>query len=492
MAESDEQKVLEVAALAARTQDSALPIPERIAAAREMEPLLRAVSRGGTAAAAVADKLLEVGLGELAWVGAMVDIGAYVALGDLKGCADAAEAVEWAAARYAIIIALMDGWGSRSHPDWRHRWFDYGYTTIALAVRQIGELLASGEGAASDAVSQRADEIATLLAAGRGIGPVCMLASMSPHGLGGTVAHATVTGGDYEAAAASLREDSLDSVELYVATVRVAMLAAPTMADAALTARLFESGVIEATVACVQRAQTAETPVHVNVNRCKGQFLTGVATTEEGRAKLKATAGLEDALMWLLENGGDPIGIAENKTLVDPRGMAGLCMALLRGREEDAQLALPGKVVRQIAAMVDTYFQNSGATLVLPYVQGLAELSVSDANKEHLKAIPGVIDSLRACLGIASSGADPNAVKLRTFACSTLAQLSASELTLPLLLGHPILEDLEQVPSLPESSKDARNDAMAVLFAVRQHEKTEDGSASPRKSDSSDDGQHVM
>ena len=27
----------------------------------------------------------------------------------------------------------------------------------------------------------------------------------------------------------------------------------------------------------------------------------------------------------------------------------------------------------------------------------------------------------------------------------TIAQLSASELTLPLLLGHPILEDLEQV-----------------------------------------------
>ena len=36
---------------------------------------------------------------------------------------------------------------------------------------------------------------------------------------------------------------------------------------------------------------------------------------------------------------------------------------------------------------------------------------------------------------------------------------------------------MEQVPSLPESSKDARNDAMAVLFAVRQHEKAEAGGA---------------
>ena len=33
--------------------------------------------------------------------------------------------------------------------------------------------------------------------------------------------------------------------------------------------------------------------------------------------------------------------------------------------------------------------------MLLPYAQGLAELSVSDANKQHLPAIPGVIDSLR-------------------------------------------------------------------------------------------------
>jgi hypothetical protein len=38
-------------------------------------------------------------------------------------------------------------------------------------------------------------------------------------------------------------------------------------------------------------------------------------------------------------------------------------------------------------------------------------------------------------------------------------------------LGHAVLTDLERVPSLPESSQYARNDAMAVLFAVQQHEK---------------------
>jgi hypothetical protein len=133
-------------------------------------------------------------------------------------------------------------------------------------------------------------------------------------------------------------------------------------------------------------------------------------------------------------------------------------------------------------------------------MQGLAELSVSDANKQTLTAIPSIINSLRRGLLGGSSGVDATSSlsssssssssssttataatdetdetvqKLRTLSAATLAQLAASELTLPLLLGHPVLEDLEQVPSLPGSSKDARNDAMAVLFAVRQHEKAE-------------------
>lgn len=281
---------------------------------------------------------------------------------------------------------------------------------------------------------------------------------------------------------------------MYAHAICASMATPFAMADATLTARLFESGVIEAGVARVRRAQTADTPVHVNVNRCMSQLMAAVATTAEGRAKLTATAGLEDALMWLLEHGGDPIGIAEHKTLADARGMAGLCLALLRGREEDTQLALPARVVHQIVAMIDTYYQWGGAAMVLPYVQGLAEVSVSDANKEHLKSTPGVIDSLRTCLEVASTGSDPNAVQLRTFSCNALAQLSACNLTLPLLLGHPILEDLEQIPSLPESSKDARNDAIAALFAVRQHEKAEAApvAASPTTKATSENTGHIM
>jgi hypothetical protein len=180
---------------------------------------------------------------------------------------------------------------------------------------------------------------------------------------------------------------------------------------------------------------------------------------------------MEAALMWLLEHGGDPVGIAANKTLADPRGMAGLSLALLRGREEDAQLALPAKVVHQIVSMIDTY-SDMGAATVLPVAQGLAELSVSDVNKQHLTSIPAAIDSLHRNIGAESATADDtNEQSLRTFSCSTLAQLAASDITLPLLLGHAVLTDLERVPSLPESSQDARNYAMAVLFAVQQHEK---------------------
>ena len=121
--------------------------------------------------------------------------------------------------------------------------------------------------------------------------------------------------------------------------------------------------------------------------------------------------------------------------------------------------------------------------MVLPYAQGLAEISVSDANKLHLTTVPEVIDSLRVWVGVSADATSAAATapvdvaylgKLRAYACSALAQLAASPVTLPMLLGHPLLDDLEQVPALPDSSKDARNDAMAAIFAVRLHEKAID------------------
>ena len=486
----------EVAALVARALESGVSTPERIAALRTLVPLLSAASRTGEHGALVADKLFDMKFFEFAMVDALVDACAYIALGDLKGCADVAQVAAFTCARTSTVMAMMDGWGSRSHPEWRHQWFNTLYRSMPPIARQVAELFVSEEGTASDVVSHRTEEIVTAVLIEEGLGGMTINSILPTvlrsHGLGAVAARAIVEARVYEATSTSLREDPLDSMKMYAHAICASMTTSFAMADASLTSRLFESGIIEAGVARVQRAQAAGTSVHVSVNRCMSQLMASVATTAEGRAKLNATARLEEALMWLLEHGGDPIGIAEHKTLTDPRGMAGLCLALLRGREEDAQVALPGKVVHQIVAMIDTYYDMGGAAMVLPCVQGLAELSVSDANKEHLKSLPGVIDTLRTCLGIASSSSDPNAAQLRTFSCSALAQLSACEVTLPLLLGHPILEDLEQIPSLPESSKDARNDAIAVLFAVRQHEKTEAGPVAASPTTSSEYSGHIM
>jgi hypothetical protein len=98
-----------------------------------------------------------------------------------------------------------------------------------------------------------------------------------------------------------------------VATCRY--IAPGCMADADLTARLFASGVLEASAAYVQRARTSDVSPHVSVNRGVGQFIAGVASTAEGRARLLTTEGVEDALMWLLEYGGEPVGIAENRSV---------------------------------------------------------------------------------------------------------------------------------------------------------------------------------
>ena len=181
--------------------------------------------------------------------------------------------------------------------------------------------------------------------------------------------------------------------------------------------------------------------------------------------------------------------------------MAGLALALLRGREEDVELALPASVVHQIVSLIDTY-STWGLATVLPYVQGLAELTVSDANKQHLTTTPGVIDSLRFCLSVGSVGSvgsaaeDPNAIKLRGCACSALSQLAASGLTLPLLLGHSVLQDLEQVLTLSGVSEETTNDANAVLYAVRLQQEKEtaalNGVASPDFNVAGGCQKHVM
>eukprot|EP01052_Picozoa_sp_SAG31_P011437 SAG31_NODE_646_length_13223_cov_14.088845_8_plen_557_part_00 len=479
-----EQLCAELDILSARVQDKSLPVPERQAATAKFDQALRSVT-GTDAMATVGPTLLELEFVEWLCISPAREVFTYLATGEFEGYDDAPELFSFAHTRWGALFAPFDGWGSHDHPEWRHRVHDSVYSGVPRLAAGFVELC--GDRTETPEVLSRAREW--------GAASACVLCE-SGYGtmqLGGiaSAAHFSVCfprcpavrreatdaflrfGGSavLQAFMLPLREAPVNSADLYVAAVTVAMLTRHCLANADLTARLFGSGMLEAYVGLVDRSRASEVSPHCSINRGVGQFAANVAASAEGRARLLATQGMEEALVWLLEHGGDPVGIAENRTLADPRGMAGLSLALLRGREEDAQVALPSKVVRQIVSMIETY-SCFGANVVLPYAEGLSELSVSDANKRHLTAIPAIVDSLRRNLGVNNPDSnDATEQSLRTCSCSTLAQLAASEVTLPLLLGHAVLKDLEQVRLLPETSKDACNDAMAVLFAVQQHEK---------------------
>lgn len=472
--------------LNAHIQDKTLSISERQAAAAELADAVKSVSRTDAAAAATAvSKLVDLGvMRDVLFAPPSFDIIAYVASGEVEGYANVDELFTFSHVRLGALFALYDGWGSHDHPEWYHRAHDAAYSTIptviAYAMQQLGDradtaavLNRAKVWGQTSAAAFCASGDATNMQVGAMASPAVFMIGLarSPAARREAADAFLDTSGVLEAITLRMQEAPVNSCDLYIATVSMALLSQHCMADANHTAQLFASGMLEACVGVVDRARESEVAPHVSVNRGIGQFAANVAATAEGRERLLATEGMEEALMWLLEHGGDPVGIVANSTLADPRGMAGLSLALLRGREEDAQLALPAKVVHQIVSMIDTY-SDMGAATVLPVAHGLAELSVSDVNKQHLASIPAAIDSLHRNIGVESATAeDTNEQSLRTFSCSTLAQLAASDITLPLLLGHAVLTDLERVPSLPESSQDARNYAMAVLFAVQQHEK---------------------
>ena len=162
-------------------------------------------------------------------------------------------------------------------------------------------------------------------------------------------------------------------------------------------------------------------------------------------------------------------------------------------------------------------------TICLQLAQGLAECSVSDAHKEHFLSMPASVGILRAGLFLQgllpdltqqdrddgrrgapvsaeeAARGDPSAeAQVCACCCSALAQLASSEQTLPLLLGHPVLADLDKLvsSSLPESTamQDALIDAKAALLAVDLHEtKQADRVAATARDGGVDNGPtHIM
>ena len=377
--------------LGERARDGASP-SERKEAMLELAPLLRAAARDPAAAPAATAQMLALDLMQWTLTRHTTALLVYVGGGELHGYADAAELASCTVAATQCMLGLFDGWGCRDHPQHRHDLQNAFYSSFPAMNALTVEQVARGGGPDSEPMHARLKELAQLTVDGSfftphgGIGIMCIVGMYfnGPNAkLGRSAAEVLVFGGVFEAAASALRESPLDSLEIYTVPVSAATLFGPYCDDAAMRSRLFSSGVVEAVVACTQRAQASEVSQHVSSNRGLSQLLVGVAGTVEGRAQLLATPGLEDALIYLLEHGGDPVGIAANRTVADPRGMAGLSLALLRGREEDTQLALPAKVVAQICEMIETGV-TFGVGYVLPHIQGLAELAVSDANKEHL------------------------------------------------------------------------------------------------------------
>eukprot|EP01043_Picozoa_sp_COSAG02_P050774 COSAG02_NODE_5261_length_4489_cov_10.826879_4_plen_366_part_01 len=362
-----EQRCVE---LNAQIQDKTLSIAERQAAAAELADAVKSVSRTDAAAVATAvSKLLDLrAISDVLFVPPALEIIAYVASGEVEGYTDADELFTFSHARLGALFALYDGWGSHDHPEWYHRAHDAAYSTIPTIV--ASSLQQFGDRADTAAVLRRAKEWGqtsgtAVCASGDAsntsmqVGAIASVAlfmiglSRTPLARREAADGFLDSSGVLEAITLRLQEASVNSCDLYVATVSMALLSQHCMGDAKHTAQLFASGILEAYVGAVGRARESEVAPHVSVNRGIGQFAANVAATAEGRERLLATNGMEAALMWLLEHGGDPVGIAANKTLADPRGMAGLSLALLRGREEDAQLALPAKVVHQIVSMID-------------------------------------------------------------------------------------------------------------------------------------------
>jgi len=154
-----------------------------------------------------------------------------------------------------------------------------------------------------------------------------------------------VENGGLEAAAQSLRQDPLDSIECYAAGLNIMWSFLPEH-----SARWRSAEVVEAMVTFVERGKAASDVLpHACTNRTIGQVAVTMANSAEGRALLLGTPGMKGALFHLVEHGGDAVGIAANRTLVSPCGMNGLALALLLGREEseeseESELLLSAKV----------------------------------------------------------------------------------------------------------------------------------------------------
>eukprot|EP01043_Picozoa_sp_COSAG02_P046072 COSAG02_NODE_4277_length_5558_cov_8.385968_7_plen_294_part_01 len=290
-----EQRCVE---LTAQIQDKTLSIVERQAAAAELADAVKSVSRTDVAAAATAvSKLVDLGvLSDVLWVPPCLEIIAYVASGEVEGYADVNELFTFSHVRLGAAFSLFDGWGSHDHPEWYHRAHDAAYSTvpriIAFAMQQFGDrentaavLSRAKEWGQTSAAAFCASGDATNIQVGTmGSLTAFMIGLARSPAARREAADAFLdSSGVLEAITLRLQQASVNSCDLYITTVSMALLSQHCMADAKNTAQLFASGILEAYVGVVDRARKSEVAPHVSVNRGIGQFAANVAATAEGR-----------------------------------------------------------------------------------------------------------------------------------------------------------------------------------------------------------------
>ena len=255
------------------SQDDQLTGAERTARLLKLDPLLRATCRGGgTGAAAAAEQLLAAGFADH-FAAAITDLFEFVLKGDLKGCSDVADVAALHAARAGAYMTITDGQGNRNHQDWRHAVHDELYSKIPGIRAAVGVQLAAA--AASDGPQRDCDgrqhlvderltavcaALGGMISGGKLAGAMgaATQAAMMVISMGGSAAGVPVLeramrvlvleAGVLEASAAAMQTEPLDSADMYIACVCPAYMAALCMADRALTARFFASGILEAVV----------------------------------------------------------------------------------------------------------------------------------------------------------------------------------------------------------------------------------------------------
>jgi hypothetical protein len=216
------------AELSARAQDLALPGSERRAVFKELHEAIAAVIRTSEAPTA-ANKLLDLGVMEWAWVNPYSDIVTYIALGDLQGHADVKDMLTTAFAAIRAGFALFDGWGSHEHPEWRHRVHDGMYAAIKSKVAGFAAEVARGGGIESDDVMARLKVAAQATGAAWNSAETAQGASLctnltvlvfgnNPVAMHETIAPA-IDCGAWETVATALQEAELCSTGLYLSLI---------------------------------------------------------------------------------------------------------------------------------------------------------------------------------------------------------------------------------------------------------------------------------